>query len=177
MQSKRKPRKAADLTYDWQRLSPEDAAETVNQRDPRRYSLGYCARDVTTKLFFWFASADEMLAFIAEVDSHIYFGDDAEDLEPTRGELRRIRAEWNAGKIASNELMNIINEYFSPGYATLEWMGQFADLCAGQGEFAADLVDVFLGDESADDEPSSKSRTVPEEKIPDFIEFLQEFGI
>jgi len=94
VKSIRKPRKAADLTYDRQQFSPSDAAETIMQRKSRQFPWGYYARDYDSwgsgALFFWFASTDEMLAFIAEVQPHVYFEvRSSKCTSGTRANLRR----------------------------------------------------------------------------------------
>ncbi len=156
----------AEPIYDWQGRYPTHAFHVVYDRDPRQYPLGCCAPDIATG-FLWFVSTDEILAFIAETGPHYHLETKPEDMDAMRDQLRRIRAAWSAGTIASiRELVNTLNAHL-----TIAWIGTFDELCAGQCEVAAGVIDAFLRLY----DPSARTRSIPKEKVSEFIAFWEDY--
>ena len=81
------------------------------------------------------------------------------DIRERRLPLRRVSLADLKG-----DLESVLGEYLS-----FHWIGRFADLCEGRGEFASDVAGQFLGDDGDD----ASSPAVSPERRSDFIEFLR----
>jgi hypothetical protein len=156
--------------YQWQ--SSLEKAKGVPSRDPRKYPWGYYSRDDYAGVFFWFGSLHELLTYIATIEP-VVCSDwelDNPQVEPMRARLKVILDRTFARKrIKLTELLNELQAAVA-GDASLLWIGTFQDLCHAKGKFAADLVGEFLDEQ---DEP----QIVPPVKIPEFIEFIGEYGL
>jgi hypothetical protein len=158
--------------YDWQ--SSGEMADRIPERDPAMFPWGCYSKekqDTYVGLFFWFESLHEMLTFIAEIEPATCLGceeDDPEAEEMTRMlvDIRERRLPLRRVSLADlkGDLESVLGEYLS-----FHWIGRFADLCEGRGEFASDVAGQFLGDDGDD----ASSPAVSPERRSDFIEFLR----
>ena len=62
----------------------------------------------------------------------------------------------------------VLNEFMRNMWQ-IDWVGQFQDLCSGDGEFPAKIRESF----TEDGEPID---AIPEDMIDDFREFLRSYG-
>jgi hypothetical protein len=159
-------------SYDWQ--SSGELADSINERDPVRFPWGCYSKEKQETylgLFLWFESLHEMLTYIAEVEPSRCLEverDDPEAEEMTRRlvDIREHRLPLRRVSLADlkADLESVLGEYLS-----FHWIGTFADLCEGTGEFASDIVGQFL----CDDGGETASQAVSPERRLEFIEFLR----
>ena len=159
-------------SYDWQ--SSTELADSISERDPVRFPWGCYSKEkqeTYVGLFLWFESLHEMLTYIAEIEPATCRGceeDDPEADEMTRRlvDIREHRLPLRRVSLADlkADLESVLGEYLS-----FHWIGMFADLCEGMGEFASDIVGQFL----CDNEGDTASQAVSPERRSEFIEFLR----
>jgi hypothetical protein len=148
----------------------EIAAEAM-ERDPREYRFGYYTGGSfvldSTRVFVWFASLDELIRQVLEIEPRVH------DLEPGEG-LEEFQARIGPvlERARKEGLTEELRDTLKPeqdGFFVIEWWGTFDDLCRGEGEFARGVLDDFLGEDREGQELKSGEEN-------DFAEFVQQYG-
>ncbi len=156
-------------------------AEEVSQRDPRSapfgfYSGGSFVLD-SSRTFNWFHSMDELASFLLETEPAMYGIEDeglADYKKALAPLLERLMAE---GFTAS--LLAALNEAVKNDFV-VEWWGRFEELVAAETKFAKDIVAGFLShveDLDVDQEDAPPIRSVREDELDEFVEYLQTCGV
>jgi hypothetical protein len=143
-------------------------------RDPRQYPYGYFSGadysgDSTARAFVWFSTVDELATFLLDVEPQIWNLEAGDGLEAFQEEIKsliqRIRSEG-----LTADVLDSINAA-SKGWFQIDWWGTFTDLCAGNGEVPATLVEDFL----TSDEDRARTELTNED-IEEFVEYCRNCG-
>lgn len=151
--------------YEWQGKEWLEAANLVNRRDPRRYSVGYSSHDDSefgAGVCVWFASTDEMAAFLNEIEPLGYQLAETE-LAALRSKMAPLLAELGAAG-PNEDLRQALNEA-SVGAWQLDWWGEFRELLEADKGWAVEARQMFR---SEDDDLGP----IREEELEAFIEYL-----
>jgi len=152
--------------YEWQEFEQADALNLVNQRDPRSFPIGYSSVDDGAGACVWFADAQELVAFILEVETQAYSTSD-DELVRTRSVLASQLEEL--AHVGLDERSRLaINEAFD-GEVEILWWGRFEELCEGASGWPAHAIEHFR----ADDEPGG---AIGADEVEAFIEYLATWG-
>jgi hypothetical protein len=114
-----------------------DDGVNAMDRDPRRFPYGYFTGGSSpldvARVFVWFATPEELLRHILEV-------------EPRVGFQRRIRPLLQrAAEEGLSEALRLELDPGRDGGFVVDWWGSFEDLKSGRGGFARALLDDFFG--------------------------------
>jgi hypothetical protein len=139
------------------------------EREPFSYSWGFFAYDDTPGSagggagnFSWFDSKEDLVRFLQKFPllAHSLGTANAELFEKSKDFLSTATADsFDQKKV--DEFNQIIG-----GVEQIQWFGQFADLLAGETEFAQGLRKFF----------SSSTKQLSKNQIPEFAEFLRNWG-
>jgi hypothetical protein len=111
-------------------------------------------------LVLWFDSASVFSEFLIDALPEVFCGeDDVEDLMEKLIPLADVIREEGL----SQSILDELNEYLF-SWIKIEWLGTFADLCAGDTEPTRLVVELFRGGEGA--EP------IESDEAEEFAEFL-----
>ena len=159
--------------YEWQNMENVEAMLLVSQRDPKKFGWGYFSQDWDAGQFCWFASLEELLAYMQRVGIPYFFPE--EDYQEEIKTIKDVIKEADLTKGLTDDLllqitrlieeMDVIDGIRNFNLQII-WWGEFSDLASGKGEFGKDLLRHFLGEDA---EPG----IVTEEQIPAFAEYLQ----
>ncbi len=147
----------------------ESEFEKSFEREPLSYSWGFFAYDDALGAtgggagnFSWFDSKEELVRFLQKFPllAHSLGTDNAELFEKAQRLLSSATAECFDQKIV-DELNQIIS-----GVEQIQWFGRFDDLLSGESEFAQGLRKFF----------SSSTKPLSKNQIPEFAEFLRNWG-
>lgn len=147
----------------------ETEFEKSFDREPLSYSWGFFAYDDApgdagggAGNFSWFDSKADMVSFLQKFPllAHSLGTTDAELFEKAKGVLSVANAESFDQKVV-DEFNQVIR-----GVEQIQWFGQFADLLSGDTEFAQGLRKFF----------SSSTNQLSKNQIPEFAEFLRNWG-
>lgn len=150
-------------------LELEQAFEKSFEREPTSYSWGFFAYDDAPVAtgggagnFSWFDSKDELVEFLKKFPllAHSSGSADNELFEKARSCVEKVKPE-NFEQHNVDELNKII-----VGVEQIQWFGQFNDLLSSETEFAAGLRKFFAG----------STNKLPKSQIPEFSEFLRNWG-
>jgi hypothetical protein len=140
-------------------------------RDPRKASYGLFSGGSfvldSCRVFMWFETIQELTYFIKNAEPLI-FDLDAEDRKKYEDGITPFLEKVNKDGLTS-ELKNQINDIPS-GFMTIEWWGSFSELVGRNTEFSRDIVDQFF------ERLEEESKTLTDEHIDDFIEFIKSYG-
>ena len=145
-----------------------DDGVNAMDRDPRRFPYGYFTGGSSpldvARVFVWFATPEELLRHILEVEPRVHGLARGRGLE---GFQRRIRPLLQrAAEEGLSEALRLELDPGRDGGFVVDWWGSFEDLKSGRGGFARALLDDFFGTkrESWMLEPGEEGR---------FIEYLK----
>lgn len=147
---------------------PADVHRSASLRDPRSYPFGYLAGDPGTGALapmVWFATADELIAFLREIEvALLQF--DARDAERIVVSIDRVIGTTRDPRRFDCAQLSAAFE----GWCEILWAGTFADLCMRGGSMQKTLrlafrKDVRLGEHAG---------PIGDEEIDDFVEWLRE---
>jgi hypothetical protein len=161
-----------NVVYEWQN-NLENSLTTANDRDPRKFPLGYFSGGAfvldSVRVFQWFATIEEVAAWIRDAEPKIAETEDQQDI------ARYARASEALLQNSSNleEARKAVAEALGP-VLSFDWLGSFEELISGDSEFARD---VRIGFWEHDDEDNNEPTSIPAEKVEEFIEFLKSYGI
>lgn len=139
------------------------------ERQPTSYSWGFFAYDDApggigggAGNFSWFDSKEDLVLFVQKFPllAHSFGSPDVEKLESVRGFLEKVSVE-KFDQSTVDEL-NKLNR----GVEQIQWFGQFQELLSGETEFAQGLRKFF----------SSSTNSLSKNRIPEFAEFLRNWG-
>ena len=158
--------------YDWFDEAGNHDAELPHDRDPRSHPFGMFTRDASgvasVGMFFWFSSAEELAAYIREVEPQIYRLDESESEE-----LRCAVEAPLQGLTAATDLESVPDQLNrAQDYFAIEWMGRFEELTGGDGEWAREV----RAESRSDDQEMDPGRPLAPDEIPAFIEFVAAYG-
>ena len=151
--------------FEWQNLDYGEAGKLVHERDPRNYNWGYFASDTLPQsgigLFFWFESPEELLAFIAKIETQAF--SDKEKAKKVKEAIKGFNLKGKFTTDLQRQLNNELNDI------EIKWWGKFSDLCSGKNKFSRDLLKAYYGQQYN----SSKPQPV---YTPKFIVFCEDWG-
>jgi len=125
------------------------AYRTAAERDPRRRGFGYLAGDPATGApgaFLWFATVDELLAFMCTVEVDLLRFDSGESGRIAASLTRAIRRAGSLARIDRDELSAAFE-----GWCEILWIGTFADLCTRGGALATEVRAGFRAESDLDE--------------------------
>ena len=138
--------------------------------DPRSSPYGYFVTDqFNVGQFRWCADAaaalrayvnDDLIAALLEDDGAVIAATEALYRDATT-------AAKGLGDVV--EALNAITD----GYAAVRWCGTFKALCTGDDDFALELRGSWREDADDDEDPG---RSIAEDEMDDFLEFLEGYG-
>lgn len=145
---------------------PAEAYRAAAARDPRTFPFGYLAGDPSTGSygdFLWFASPDDLLAFLCTGEIALLQFDE-QDATRIVASLRR--AIGTTRDLAHLDLHALSGAF--EGWCEVLWLGTFAQLCAHGGAFEkqqrADFrVALALGGHAG---------PITDEELPEFVSFI-----
>jgi hypothetical protein len=147
----------------------EQAFEKSFEKEPVSYSWGFFAYDDSPGAvgggagnFSWFDSKQELVSFLTKYPllAHSTDDSDAERFEKAKSFLTSIKLD-NFDQKTVDELNKI-----NAGVEQIQWFGQLEDLLSGETEFAQGLRTFFSG----------SSKKLAKSEIPEFAEFLRNWG-
>jgi hypothetical protein len=124
-----------------------DDGVNAMDRDPRRFPYGYFTGGSSpldvARVFVWFATPEELLRHILEVEPRVHGLARGRGLE---GFQRRIRPLLQrAAEEGLSEALRLELDPGRDGGFVVDWWGSFEDLKSGLGGFARALLDDFFG--------------------------------
>lgn len=151
------------------------SAEKATKRDPRENTFGcYFGGSFVLdglRLFAWFENQEGLIKFLLEMAPAVYDIDDdqaqayREQMAPVMESLRK--------EGFSEELRSAVEDCAGE-FMCLDWWGRFADLQAGNPEFARTIRSEF---HEFEDDQEGNTTSVGEEQLDKFVAFLREYGI
>jgi hypothetical protein len=147
----------------------EQAFENSFEKEPTSYSWGFFAYDDTPGAagggagnFSWFDSKEELVGFLEKFPllAHSCSSSDSERFEKAKNFLSSV-GPANFDQKAVDELNKII-----AGVEQIQWFGQLENLLSGETEFESGLRTFF----------SKSSKKLSKNQIPEFAEFLRNWG-
>lgn len=166
------------MTYEWRdalKAGEQSAMWIPNGRDPRKYRVGYFSGTDfvldSARVFMWFASVDEMLAWVVEGEPKIYSPEEPSETE----KFENAAKEAAAVRDSFDEMRDALNRNLRRIMA-VEWLGSYDELLAGNSEFAATVREAFWESEAEEDEETN-SRSIPSNKKAAFVEYLSQYGV
>lgn len=160
-------------------MSNEEAlklGEVAMERDPREAPFGFYSGSASVmsdgiKVFSWFESIDELIAFLVGVEPLIYDIEEEDELAAHRAKVSPIleKLKTDGFNDALREEMNeAINEF-----GVIHWWGNFSEITAGETEFSKNLIEQFVDDEDIED---GHNLTIPADQMDEFVEYLKTCG-
>ena len=155
-----------------------DQGVSPNEKDPREYPFGYFARDAYVLsgigLFRWFASENEALR--GYLDDFVELAEQAgnESYEPLE-QLREFVTEALSRGDRFNELVPRLNAITSDD-SVIVWCGTFLELTTSDADLPRELREYFLDPEADQIGDGDAVPPIPEERIEEFIEYVQGYG-
>jgi len=147
----------------------EQAFEKSFEREPTSYSWGFFAYDDApggigggSGNFSWFDSKQELVSFLGKYPllAHSSHTLDTEQFSEAKNFLRSFTPETFDQK-AVDQLNKMIS-----GVEQIQWFGQLNDLLSGEAEFEKGMRKFFSG----------SSEKLAKSRIPEFAEFLRNWG-
>ena len=152
-----------------------ELGDAAMDRELRADTVGYFAGGTfvldSTRIFFWFDTADDLVDYLIEAEPYIY------DLQTPEREAYQTRIREilvsRDGLPNEKQLSEINGAWDRFLGATVEWIGTFGSLCSDDSEFSKNMRCSYrLSDFDEDrDDPLS-----PEE-IEGFVEYVRHCGI
>jgi len=143
-------------------------AEAAMERDPRTAPFGFFSGGSfvldSSRVFSWFASMDELAAFVLEVEPLIYGLDDPEELAAFKAQVAPLLA-----KLKNNGFNDALREELNAAvseFMVIDWWGNFSEITDGKTEFSRNLIENFVDVEEGQD------LVVPAEEMDGFVEYL-----
>lgn len=125
-----------------------DDVVNAMDRDPRSYPFGYFAGGAspldTVRVFVWFATLEELLEHILEVEPRVHGLVHGRGLEGFQQRIRPLLQR--ATEEGLSEALRLELDPGSDGGFVVDWWGSFEDLKSGRGDFARALLDDFFGE-------------------------------
>ncbi|HSQ68503.1 MAG TPA: hypothetical protein VLM41_00345 [Steroidobacteraceae bacterium] len=124
------------------------ADDDVNamDRDPRRFPYGCFTGGSSpldnARVFVWFATPEELLQHILEVEPRVHGLARGEGLEAFQRRIRPLLRR--AAEEGLSEALRLALDPASDGGFVVDWWGSFDDLKSGRGDFARALLDDFF---------------------------------
>ena len=115
--------------------------------------------------FHWFPTKTELVAFIRTYLA--WWNPAPSSMEPSVI-ATEVQAIVDAESTDLEKMVASLNEFMRNMWQ-IDWVGQFRDLCGGNGEFPARIRESF----SEDGDPID---AIPEDMIDNFKEFLRSYG-
>lgn len=158
------------MKYTWQELSPKEAAEQAAGGNPAETPWGFFSSDDLSiggaGGFSWFATADELLAFVSEVILSLpEISDDkmGAKIKQCREKIAKLQKPDSALLVDLNEVLE--SEDFG-----IEWWGYFDQLCEGEDHFSEMMrVRFYDPDDESDEENSTPINASLRNKFAEFL--------
>jgi hypothetical protein len=123
--------------------------------------------------FIWFDQRSDMLEFIAQVLPYSPPGRSDLDWGNVAQETAAIVEQMSTQEIDDQAAVSQLNSALA-SFSQFEWIGTFADLLAGQHQYAKSVREEYWSMQEDSEENSSKP--INDEVIGDFKDFLSEWG-
>ena len=163
-------------------MSNEEAlklGEVAMERDPREAPFGFYSGSATVmtddiKVFSWFESIDELIAFLVDVEPRIYNIDEQNELAAHRAKVSPILEKLKTDGF-NDALREEMNEAINK-FGVIHWWGNFSKITAGKTEFSKNLIEQFVDVVDVIDVVDGRNLTIPADQMDEFIEYLKTCG-
>jgi hypothetical protein len=152
------------------------AFDATISRDPRQFGFGIFSHDDWAGgagLFSWFDSASELLDAIPTYFPALNRDPGEQDFADYRSELAAIRDRARPADELTNHLRMQFNRVMEND-SVIKWWGTFNQLRSGRSKFAINMRESFH--ECYSEEQRPLSRSIREQELDNFVEFLRGYG-
>jgi len=136
----------ADHRFHWQGREIEDILECLADRHPEDYPWGVQLYDDTAgqsqSVFYWFASPDELLVYLAEAEPVLNLPVADARIARIKGDIEAFRFKHLLTDVMPEPLIPEINEALAPA-GRIVWWGHFTDLCQGATPAATSILRAY----------------------------------
>lgn len=145
-----------------------ELGEAATVRDPRNAPFGFFAGGSSgmdgVRVFSWFTSVDELIAFLLDIEPRIYDVDEPDDLAVHKSKVSPILEKLKLTGF-NDELRNEMN-VATNDFSVIDWWGNFSEITDGETEFSQNLIEHFV------DPVEGQNMVVPADKMDEFVEYL-----